>query len=145
MPNTVQVAAALPASPDELFDMYLNPAVHAAITGAPVSIRPRAGAEFRAFNGMLSGTILQVMPKRLIVQSWRASGWKASEIDSTLILTFWAAGRGTRIELVHVNVPKHDFAGISHGWEKYYWGPWREYLKQMSQKKASAARTRRQK
>lgn len=129
MPRTIHLAASLPASPDELFDMYLDPELHAAITGAPVSIGAHAGAQFHAFDNGLQGTILQVVPKRLIVQSWRAAGWKASDIDSTLILTFWPEGRGTRIELVHVNVADHDFAGVSQGWEIYYWAPWREYLK----------------
>jgi len=129
MPRTIQIAASLPASPDVLFDMYLDPAAHAAVTGAPVTVGAHAGAEFRAFDGGLQGTILQVAPKRLIVQSWRASGWKTRDIDSTLILTFWPEGEGARIELVHVNVADHDFAGVSEGWEIYYWTPWREYLK----------------
>jgi hypothetical protein len=45
-----------------------------------------------------------------------------------LILTFWPQGYGGRIELVHVNVADGDFAGVSQGWEKYYWSPWRQYL-----------------
>jgi uncharacterized protein YndB with AHSA1/START domain len=130
MPRTIHLAAALPARPDELFDMYLDPDLHADITGGPVSIGTRAGTEFRAFDGALRGRILHVVPKRLIVQSWRAAHWKESDIDSTLILTFWPQGRGARIELVHVNVADHDFAGVSQGWELYYWAPWRVYLKQ---------------
>jgi activator of HSP90 ATPase len=129
MPRTIQIAAALPASPGDLFDTYLDPKRHAAVTGAPVIIGAHAGAEFRAFDGGLRGKILQVVPKRLVVQSWRATHWKAGDIDSTLILTFWPQGRGGRIELVHVNVADHDFADVSEGWEMYYWTPWREYLK----------------
>jgi len=128
MPRTILQAATFLASPDRLFDMYLDPAAHAAFTGLPVMIGSQAGAEFRAFDGMISGTILQIVPKRLIVQSWRASHWKLEEIDSTLILTFWPDEAGGRIELVHVNVADHDFAGVSQGWEKYYWSPWRQYL-----------------
>jgi activator of HSP90 ATPase len=128
MPRIIQQAAVFPASPDRLFDMYLDPAAHAAFTGSPVTISSQAGAEFQAFNGMISGTILQIVPKRLIVQSWRASHWKREEIDSTLILAFWPDEAGGRIELVHVNIADHDFAGVSQGWEKYYWSPWREYL-----------------
>lgn len=128
MPRTIQQAAVLPASPDRLFDMYLDPSMHAAFTGAPVTIGAQLGSPFRAFDDMLSGIILQVVPKRLIVQSWRAAHWKSTEIDSTLILTFWPCDAGTRIELVHVNVADDDFAGVSQGWEKYYWSPWRAYL-----------------
>jgi uncharacterized protein YndB with AHSA1/START domain len=132
MPKTIIQAAFLPASPDRLFDMYIDPALHGAFTGAPVTIGSQPGAVFRAFDNMISGTILQVVPKRLIVQSWRAAHWAAEEIDSTLILSFWPDEEGGRIELVHVNVAEDDFAGVSHGWQEYYWAPWRKYLEASS-------------
>ena len=128
MPRTIQLAASLPAPPDRLFDMYLDPAEHAAFTGSPVTIAAQPGAAFRAFNGVLTGTILQVVPKRLIVQAWRSPHWGPGDIDSTLILTFLPEKDGGRIEVVHVNVVDEDFAGVSNGWEKFYWSPWRAYL-----------------
>ena len=128
MTRTIQLAASLPAPPERLFDMYLNQEEHAAFTGAPVTISATPGTPFRAFDGVLSGTILQVVPKRLVVQSWRSPHWGASDIDSTLILTFLPEGDGGRIELVQVNVVDNDFAGVSQSWEKYYWTPWRAYL-----------------
>ena len=128
MPRTIQLAASLPAPPDRLFDTYLDPVQHAAFTGSAVEISARPGAEFRAFDGVLTGAILQVVPKRLIVQSWRSPHWGPADLDSTLILTFRPEKEGGRIELVHVNVVDDDFAGVSQGWEKYYWSPWRAYL-----------------
>ena len=128
MPRNVIIAASLPATPDQLFDMYLDAEAHAAFTGFPVTIAARAGAPFRAFNDMLSGTMLHVAPKRLIVQTWRSANWPATAIDSVLTLSFWPEMDGTRIELVHVNVAEEDFAGVSEGWGKYYWTPWRAYL-----------------
>ena len=128
MPRNVVIAASLQATPDKLFDMYLDAEAHAAFTGFPVTIAARAGAPFRAFNEMLSGTILHIEPKRLIVQTWRSANWPAAAIDSVLTLSFWPEKDGARIELVHVNVPEEDFAGVSQGWEKYYWTPWRAYL-----------------
>ena len=130
MSRTIQLAAHLPAAPDRLFEMYLDPAEHAAFTGAPVTVSAIPGSPFRAFNDMISGTMLQVVPKRLIVQSWRSPHWGATDPDSTLILTFIPENGGARIELVQVNVVDADFAGVSHGWEKFYWTPWRAYLNQ---------------
>ena len=49
-------------------------------------------------------------------------------MDSVLVLSFYSEPAGGRIELVQVNVADEDFAGVSQGWEKYYWTPWREYL-----------------
>ena len=128
MARTIQLAVSLPAPAERLYDMYLDPVEHAAFTGSPVTISARAGAPFRAFGDVLTGTILQVVPKRLIVQSWRSPHWGISDIDSTLILAFLPEKDGGRIELVHANVVDEDFAGVSQGWEKFYWTPWRLYL-----------------
>ena len=126
--RNVIIAASLPASPDRLFDMYLDPVEHSAFTGAPVTISATAGSEFRAFDGILTGRILHVEPKRLIVQTWRSANWPVDAVDGVVVLTFVPDAEGGRIELVHANVPDVDFAGVSQGWEKYYWTPWRRYL-----------------
>ncbi len=128
MPRNIILAASLPAPPDRLFDMYLDPQSHAAFTGAPVTIGPHAGAAFRAFDGALSGIILHVEPKRLIVQTWRSTHFLPESMNSVLILSFFPEPAGGRVELVHVNVADEDFAGVSQGWEKHYWGPWRAFL-----------------
>lgn len=128
MARTIQIAAFLPASPERLFDMYLDPGEHARFTGMPVSVSVIPGSPFSAFNGVITGTILQVIPKRLIVQSWRSPYWGPTDLDSTLVLTFLPENDGARIELTQANVVDADFAGVSQGWEKYYWSPWREYL-----------------
>jgi hypothetical protein len=44
---------------------------------------------------------------------------------------------------VHVNVADHDFAGVSEGWEIYYWQPWREYLKKQGPLKGRKSMPRR--
>ncbi len=134
MPKTIQQTVTLPAPAEKLFDMYLSPKKHMAFTGGPVSISSKEGSRFRAFDGMIFGKTLLVVPKYMIVQSWRGSHWKKEEIDSILILTFWPEGDSGRIELVHVNVADSDYEGVKEGWEKYYWKPWREYLKKEAEK-----------
>ncbi len=129
MPKTIQQSVTLPATAADLYRMYLNPRSHAAITGAPVKIGAKRGATFRAFNGALSGTMLHTRPGRMIVQTWRSRGFGPKDLDSTLILTFWPRGRSARIQLVHANVADRDARGVTQGWKKYYWKPWRAYLR----------------
>ena len=117
------------ASPESLFDAYLDSRKHSAIVGSKVSISKAVGGRFAAFNGMLSGKNLLIIRKKLVVQAWRSRSWKKTDPDSVLILMFCKAGRGARIDLVHVNVPKHDLRGVTRGWHRYYWKPWLEYLK----------------
>ena len=129
MAKLVKQSVVLPAPARELYAMYLNARTHAAITGDKVKIGSRPGARFSAFGGALKGRILQTVPGRLIVQSWRSTPFHKSDPDSTLVLRFSPRGKTSgRIDLMHVNVPDHDYRGVNKGWKKYYWKPWREYL-----------------
>ena len=128
MSRTILQAVHLSAPPARLYAQYLNSRTHATITGGPARVSAKPGSAFSAFGGTLSGRILHLVPRRLIVQAWRSSHWPKSNVDSTLVLSFHAEKGGGRIELTHVDVPEHDFAGVSEGWEKYYWAPWRVYL-----------------
>ena len=128
MPKTIQQSVTLPAPASDLYRMYLDPRRHAAITGAPVKISARPGTAFRAFNGALSGRMLYTRPGRMIVQTWRSTGFGAKDIDSTLILTFWPQGKSGRIQLVHVNVADRDVRGVTEDWKGYYRRPWRACL-----------------
>ena len=128
MPGTIQQTVRLPASPDELYDSYLDPKRHAAITGEAVRIAAAPDSEFSAFGGMLSGRIVAIVPKRLIVQTWRAKHWTKNDADSILVLSFSGDRAYGQIDLVHVNVADHDLEDVTAGWEKYYWAPWRRFL-----------------
>jgi activator of HSP90 ATPase len=110
----------LPAGPERLFDMYMDLKLHEAIAGGPVTISVAAGSEFRAFDGMIFGKTLAVVPKSIIVQSWRGKDWKPGDRDSLLILNFLPEGDAGKIELVHLYVPERHFDDVSDGWQKYY-------------------------
>ena len=128
MAKIVRQSVVLPASSKELYAMYLSPRGHGAITGGKVQIGSRTGSSFRAFGGALRGRMLQTIPGRLIVQSWRSTAFRKSDPDSTLIIRFTPAGKRGRVDLVHVNVPDHDYNGVNKGWKSYYWKPWRKLL-----------------
>ena len=128
MRSVISQSVVLPAPAERLFAMYIDPAKHAAITGAPVAISAEPGSPFEAFNGLLTGAILQVIPQRLVIQSWRSIKFNAGDPDSTLILAFTPEGRSGRIDLVHLDVPDHDYQSVVEGWETHYWDPWRRYL-----------------
>ena len=133
MRSVILKSVVLQASAEDLFSMYLDPAGHAALTGGPaVIIGASDGAPFKAFDGALSGTILKTVSPNLIVQSWRSVSFKEDDPDSTLIISFTPEGSGTRVDLVHLDVPEHDSAGVTGGWDSHYFVPWQEHLKTLA-------------
>ncbi|MEQ9561367.1 MAG: SRPBCC domain-containing protein [Woeseiaceae bacterium] len=129
MRSIIAKTVVLPAPAAELYSMYMDPAIHAAFTGAPARISDEAGSVFEAFGGLLKGRTLQVVRSRLIVQSWRSVNFADDDPDSTLIIMFTEEDDDAgRIDLVHLDVPENDFQGVSGGWESRYFAPWLEYL-----------------
>jgi len=129
MRTTICKTVVLPATANELYDMYMDSRVHGEITGAPAKISEEAGSPFEAFGGLLTGKTIQVIKHRLIVQAWRSVNFKKADPDSTLIISFTPEDDDGRIDLVHLHVPASDFQGISGGWDSRYFAPWLTYLR----------------
>lgn len=117
-----------PASPEQLFETFLDSKMHSASTGAKAKISRHVGGKFTAWNGALSGHNVIIVPHRLIVQAWRSTNFGVDDPDSILILEFSKVGSGGRVDMVHANVPKVDYDGVRLGWPKYYWKPWKKYF-----------------
>jgi len=128
MTRVIQQSVRFSCSPEVLFELYMDSARHSAATGARAQISRRAGGRFTAFAGALSGRNLLVVPNRRIVQAWRSTNFKKTDPDSILVLEFSKIAGGARIDLVHAGVPPQDHKGVSQGWPKYYWKPWKAYL-----------------
>lgn len=115
-------------APEVLFELYMDSAKHSAATGSKAQVSRKPGGAFKAFEGVLKGRNLLIVPNQLIVQSWRSTAFKDSDPDSILILEFEKAPGGSQVHMVHVNVPPQDHKGVTQGWPKFYWKPWKAYL-----------------
>jgi activator of HSP90 ATPase len=129
MPNVIQQSVTFKVAPELLYDIYMDSGRHSAAVGAKCVISRLPGKKFTAFDGVLAGRNLLLVPRKMIVQSWRSRQWKERDPDSILILLFSRTAGGGRVDLVHVGVPDHDLKGVQEGWHKYYWQRWREYLR----------------
>jgi activator of HSP90 ATPase len=128
MTRTIEQSVEFKSSPAQLYELFMDSARHSAATGAPAKIDRKPGGKWFAHNRMIGGKTLFLVPNRMIVQSWRSQGWKASDPDSILIVRFEKSPRGARVKIVHVGVPSQDHAGVTKGWKNYYWKAWKKYL-----------------
>lgn len=132
MTKPIVQAATFKASPEKLFALFTDSKKHSAATGTKASVSAKAGAKWTAFDGMLNGRNLLVVPGKMVVQAWRASHWPKSDPDSILVLEFSKVPAGGRVDMVHAGVPQHDHKGVTEGWPHFYWKPWKAYLKERS-------------
>jgi len=117
------------AKASSLYNMYLDSREHTKLTGNnPANISAKEGAKFSIYDGYSWGKNLQLVKDKLIVQSWRASDWKKSDVDSTLILSFEQNKNDAVINMIHANVPDNQASALKDGWNDFYWKPWKKYL-----------------
>ena len=117
-----------------LYNTYMDAREHSVSVGVSAKIQNKEGVRFSAHDNYVTGKNLQLIKHKLIVQSWRASDWSQSAVDSTFILSFEQRGNDGIISMVHANVPDKHFAGIKKGWDDYYWKPWKKYFAERTKK-----------
>ena len=129
MPRTIEQALTFRATPERLYRLYLRAREHAAACGGwgKATIQARVGRRME-MAPHIKGKFLLLVPGRLIVQTWRGSDWKPSEVDSVLILAFSRRRGVCRLVMVHAHVPDAHARSITRGWHTYYWRPWKRYL-----------------
>jgi activator of HSP90 ATPase len=115
-------------TPKAIYDIYMESKKHSKATGAPASISPEEGGEYSAHNGYITGKNLQLIPGKLIVQSWRAQSWPEDSVDSTFIIYLEPQRADTLLHAVHANVPDSAADDLDKGWHKMYWEPFRLYI-----------------
>ena len=127
--KTIDQSVTINASPHDVYEALMDSEKHSRFTGAKASISREIGAAFSAYDGALSGTILELVPDVKTVQSWRASdeGWTPGHY-STATFSLEAVDGGTQLTFVQTGVPEQSFEDISQGWRDYYWDKMKQML-----------------
>jgi activator of HSP90 ATPase len=129
MTPVIEHSVSFRATPAKPYELFMDLAMHSAATGMPAKVSCKVGGKWSAFGGMILGKNLVLTPNRRIVQAWRSLEWKKADPDSILVVSFEkVAGGNSTVHLVHVGVPSYDHQGVTQGWVKFYWDPWKVYL-----------------
>ena len=123
------VSAVVPTSPKTIYDAWLDTAGHTKMTGSPAHASPIVGESFEAWEGYISGVNLALEPGKRIVQSWRAQDYTEADGHSQIEVTFEPVDGGTKITLVHSNVPDNQ-GGHESGWGTHYFEPMKAYFEE---------------
>lgn len=122
------LTATLPATPQQVYEAWLDSRAHGAMTGGKAKMSARQGARFSAWDGYISGRNLRLEPGRRIVQSWRTTDFAESDPDSEIELRLAPVKGGMRLTLRHRNVPDGRTSYRDGGWRDFYFTPMRQYF-----------------
>ena len=114
--------------PVEIYDALLDGRKHSKMTGGKATGSKVAGGKFTAWDGYISGMNLELMPARRIVQEWQTAEWPKGDPPSRLEWSFEPQDGGTRVTMVHSNVPASQADSYRQGWVDYYWTPMKAYF-----------------
>lgn len=122
-----EVSTVIAASPEAIYDAWLDSESHSRMTGGLARVSAEMGAEFEAWDGYIHGRNLALERGKRIVQSWRTSEFDASEADSQIEVTFQPSEGGTKVTIRHTNLPSHG-TQYEQGWVEAYFQPMKEYF-----------------
>jgi uncharacterized protein YndB with AHSA1/START domain len=128
--EAIEVSGVVHASPERVYQALLDSTEHTAITGAAATVEPNVGGRFTAFDGVISGSTLDLEPARRIVQSWRSGDFPFGSEDSRLEIVLEPIESGTRITFMHSEIPEGQATHLEEGWRERYLEPMGRYFDQ---------------
>jgi uncharacterized protein YndB with AHSA1/START domain len=143
VPYAFTLTTTIPASPQEIYEAWLDSVVHSEMTGGEASMSDATGAKVSAWDGYITGRNLELVPGERIVQSWRTTQFTDEHEDSQITLTLQAVEDGTLLTLEHANVPDVQKSYEEGGWQKHYFDPMKEYFAKRKRPRRNAKRVAR--
>jgi uncharacterized protein YndB with AHSA1/START domain len=130
IPDSFELSDVIPAKPERIYSAWLNGREHSNFTGSPANSDPHVGGKFTAWDGYISGTTMELVPNKRIIQAWRTTDFPSQSHDSRLEILLLAVEGGTLITLKHSDLPEGQGQGYYQGWIDYYFTPMKKYFSQ---------------
>ena len=128
MKETIKVTATFPVSSKKLYEAWLSSKEHSHFIEGNAEIDPKLGGQFIIWDGYIKGNTNTLQPYKRIVQSWRTTDFSTNDEDSILEISFEKVNNGTKITLLHSNIPEGQGEDYKKGWKEYYFKPMKKYF-----------------
>jgi len=127
--DNIQVAEVILATPEEIYEAWLDAARHEAMTGGRATCDGReVGARFTAWDDYIFGEHLELEPNRKIVQSWSTSEFPPGAGPSRVEVLLEPVDDGTRVTVVHSDIPEGQGQKYEGGWHEFYFTPMKKHF-----------------
>jgi activator of HSP90 ATPase len=122
------ISTSLPATTEQIYEAWLSSEGHSQMTGSQAEVEAGSGGTFKAWDGYIWGKTLELEAPHRIVQAWRTSEFPEDSPDSRVEILLEEDPNGTKITLIHTDIPAGQGEGYESGWEEFYFTPMRAYF-----------------
>src|SRR5688572_32790106 len=127
--ESIRITGIIPASPERVYEAWLNSDEHSKFTGSTATVEADVGGAHSAYDGYISGKILELDENARIVQSWRTQQFKEGDPDSRLEVVLEGRDDGsTSITFNHTGIPDGQGSMYEQGWLDHYLTKMRAYF-----------------
>ncbi len=127
MADRFEISTTLAAMPNQVYRAWLD-SEEPPFIGAQASIDARVGGAFTAWGDYIKGMTLELEDSRRIVQSWRTVDFSSGAPDSRLEVLLEPVKGGTRLTLIHSEIPDGMGEEYHQGWIDNYFEPMKRYF-----------------
>lgn len=128
----LKISITVAANPEDVYDAWLDSKKHAEMTGSEATVEPRINGRFTAWDGYIEGTTVELEPNKRIVQKWRTTDFPPNSPDSTIEVILEKIESGTRLTLIHSDIPEGQSDDYKTGWKDFYFDPMVRYFENTS-------------
>ena len=128
MENKFTLSDVIPATPEQIYTAWLSTDGHTKMTGSPAEVEAGVKGKFTAWDGYISGQTLELKPYTRIVQAWRTTEFPEDSPDSCIEILLESVKGGTKVTIIHSNIPDGQVDDYRQGWQDFYFKPMKDYF-----------------
>ena len=126
--DSFELTCVFPVSASSLYDAWLDSEKHSLFTGGMAAVEAKVDSYFTAWDGYITGKIIELEPSKRILQSWRTTEFPPDDENSLLELILEDTDDGCSLTLRHSNIPDGQGIQYERGWDTHYFIPMKEYF-----------------
>jgi activator of HSP90 ATPase len=125
--KTLHQSVVFETDPHEVYEVLMDSKKHAAFTGAKATIGREVGDSFSVWDEWATGSNVELVPNKKIVQRWRGADWPTGHY-SVVRFELKKVDRGTRLDFTQTGIPETLYEEIAKGWKEWYWAKLQAYF-----------------
>lgn len=126
--ESIKITKTFLVKPKVIYSAWLNSKEHSKMTGSKAKVNPKVNSSFSAWDGYISGKTTDLKTNEKIVQYWRTTEFPDEAPDSLLEIDLKETPEGTKLTMIHKNIPEGQSENYKSGWEEFYFRPMEEYF-----------------